>query len=76
MEVYILKQVEPYTYHQVILGVFSTEALAEAEKDRLVKENGDLPWYAVDEHPVDPVTCPYTFAHTRHWCGNPTCRDS
>jgi len=20
--------------------------------------------------------CPYTHAHTRHWCGNPRCRDS
>ena len=20
--------------------------------------------------------CPYTFAHTRHWCGNIGCRDS
>lgn len=20
--------------------------------------------------------CPYTFAHTRHWCGNEGCRDS
>ena len=20
--------------------------------------------------------CPYTFAHTRHWCGYKTCRDS
>ena len=20
--------------------------------------------------------CPYTFAHTRHWCGNQSCRDS
>jgi len=20
--------------------------------------------------------CPYTFAHTRHWCGNPGCRAS
>lgn len=20
--------------------------------------------------------CPYTFAHTRHWCGHDQCRDS
>lgn len=20
--------------------------------------------------------CDYTFAHTRHWCGNPTCREN
>jgi len=20
--------------------------------------------------------CPYTFAHTRHWCGHPRCRDA
>lgn len=20
--------------------------------------------------------CPYTHAHTRHWCGYPTCRES
>ncbi|MEU2002013.1 hypothetical protein ACH47B_13060 [Rhodococcus sp. NPDC019627] len=23
---------------------------------------------------VEP--CDYTFSHTRHWCGNPTCRES
>lgn len=22
------------------------------------------------------VECPYTFAHTRHWCGNSGCRDA
>ncbi len=24
----------------------------------------------------DVNACPYTFAHTRHWCGYDTCRDS
>lgn len=24
----------------------------------------------------DNPPCPYTFAHTRHWCGNNGCRDS
>lgn len=23
---------------------------------------------------VEP--CGFTFSHTRHWCGNPTCRES
>jgi hypothetical protein len=27
-----------------------------------------------DKCPGPP--CPYTFAHTRHWCGYATCRDS
>lgn len=26
------------------------------------------------KEPVEP--CGYTVSHTRHWCGNPTCRDS
>lgn len=25
---------------------------------------------------ADPEACPYTHAHTRHWCGCPTCRES
>ncbi|GHG10224.1 hypothetical protein [Streptomyces hydrogenans] len=24
----------------------------------------------------DPRPCPYDFAHTRHWCGHETCRES
>lgn len=24
----------------------------------------------------DNPPCPYDFSHTRHWCGNNTCRDS
>lgn len=28
-----------------------------------------------DEGPQLP-TCPYTHAHTRHWCGYNTCRES
>ncbi len=28
-------------------------------------------------YPAPPVeTCPYTFSHTRHWCGYAACRDS
>ncbi len=23
-----------------------------------------------------PDPCPYDFAHTRHWCGHPDCRES
>lgn len=25
---------------------------------------------------VDVEECDYSFSHTRHWCGNPGCRDS
>ncbi len=36
-------------------------------------------WARVVQQPTaepDPAggPCPYTFAHTRHWCGNDTCR--
>lgn len=29
----------------------------------------------VQPEPAAPE-CPYTFSHTRHWCGYQTCRDS
>lgn len=30
--------------------------------------------YAASEAEPDEEPCPYTFSHTRHWCGYQSCR--
>lgn len=32
----------------------------------------DLAYKIIEDSPP----CPITFGHTRHWCGNPNCRES
>lgn len=43
------------------------KVIADLER-RLARLRAGLPEY--------PEPCAFTFAHTRHWCGNPDCRDS
>lgn len=56
------------------------EALAEEDPERIREELVQVAAVCVnwleclDRRAED--ACPYTHAHTRHWCGRPTCRES
>jgi hypothetical protein len=55
------------------MGGLSTDFLARVPCGELLDlAEAVLATYA--EPPVE--TCPYTFSHTRHWCGRATCRES
>lgn len=41
---------------------------------RLVELSGKFAGWTVEVYTAAP-TCPYTFSHTRHWCGNDECRE-
>lgn len=52
------------------LGTFSAEMVMSAEDARALAR-------AITEADQPGETqCPYTFAHTRHWCGYDGCRES
>lgn len=49
------------------------DLLAEQWTDRGFRELSEE-IYKLIEEAYPP--CPYDFSHTRHWCGNNTCRES
>lgn len=49
------------------------EPLAEWVADQVIRRG--VTWPGTDEVPAEDP-CPYTHAHTRHFCGRVTCRDS
>lgn len=40
------------------------------------KDQGQPGLLTTAESDLEQRTCPYTHAHTRHWCGNRNCRES
>lgn len=54
--------------HPESYGAMATE---EMYMDLLIDAIRDAAKEEVRENP-----CPYTFSHTRHWCGYADCRDS
>jgi hypothetical protein len=60
---------EPMSSTQIALAM--QRLVAEAFEAREKRTRGPLSGI----EPTEP-TCPFTFAHTRHWCGYPECRDA
>ncbi len=56
-----------------------SERLTHAGEDReavrqVLREGLDGEMRTVEE--IERKTCPFDFAHTRHWCGYDSCRES
>ncbi len=78
----IVDDMEGQSVGTVLVAALSDRGLLmECPGDRWLTTSGcDLLLDQVSQDAVEHIHnfkyCPYTFAHTRHWCGNDFCRES